>query len=161
LHGSAALSDLALACGIRAQIQVQAAVGVHDTIRMSVPSPSLTLGLTCAHSLIQGIVAHPGLVELVPGHMPSSPLATGAVRLGDTSAIDGSEGALSNPESHTFGLPVVGGPDRLLPRHAGVRVHTLEGDPGRLPVSVSSSSSAVAAAAVETVMSVRARRAGR
>jgi hypothetical protein len=31
------------------------------------------------------------------------------VRLGDTSDVDASEGALTNPKSHTFGLPVVGG----------------------------------------------------
>ena len=36
--------------------------------------------------------------------MPSSPPATSAVRLGDTSDVDGSD-ALCNPESHTFGLP--------------------------------------------------------
>jgi hypothetical protein len=56
--------------------------------------------------------------ELVLGHMPSSPPATGAVRLGDTSD-DGSEGALSNPEIHTFGLPVVAGAGSLLARRAG------------------------------------------
>jgi hypothetical protein len=89
---------------------------------------------------------------------PSSPPATGAVRLGDSSDVDGSEGALSNPESHTFGLPVVGGAGSLLPRRAGVRAHTLEGDPGRSSVSLSSSSStAVAAAAVAAAMSSRAR----
>lgn len=41
--------------------------------------------------------------------MSSSPPATGAVLLGDTSDVDGSDGALNNPESHTFGLPIVGG----------------------------------------------------
>jgi hypothetical protein len=60
----------------------------------------------------------------------SSPPATGAVRLDNTSDVDGSEGALSNPESHTFDFPVVGGAGSLLPRRAGVRAHTLEGDPG-------------------------------
>jgi hypothetical protein len=73
--------------------------------------------------------------------------ATGAVSLGDTSDVDRSEGAPSNPESHTFGLPVVGGAGSLLPRRAGVRAHTLEGDPRRSSVSVSSSSSAAAATA--------------
>jgi hypothetical protein len=76
------------------------------------------------------------------------PPATGAVRLGDTSDVDGGEGALSNPESHTLGLPVVGGAGSLLPRRAGVRAHTLEGDPGRSSVSVSSSSPAAVAAAM-------------
>jgi hypothetical protein len=94
-------------------------------------------------------------IELVLGHMPSSPPATGTVRLGDTSDLDGSEGALSNPESHTFGLPVVGGAGGLLSRRAGVRARTLENDPGRSSVSVSSSSSA--AAVVAAAMSARAR----
>jgi len=46
------------------------------------------------------------------------------VRLGDTSDVDGSEGALGNPESHTFSLPVVGGAGSVLPRQAGVYVRT-------------------------------------
>jgi hypothetical protein len=92
-------------------------------------------------------------IRLVLGHMPGSPPATGAVRLGDTSDVDGSEGALSNPESHTFGLPVVGGAGSLLPQRAGARARMLENDPGRLLVSTSSSSSAAAAAAI----SARAR----
>jgi hypothetical protein len=126
---------------------------------VSVSSASLAVGRARAHSLIQGIGgASRSSIELVLGHMPSSPPATGAVRLGDTSDVDGSEGALSNPESHTFGLPVVGGAGSLLPRRAGVRAHTLEGDPGRSSVSVSSSSSAAAAtAAVAAAMSARAR----
>ena len=112
---------------------------------VSVSSASLTLGRAHAHSLIQGIGgASRSSIELVLGHMPSSPPATGAVRLGDTSDVDGSEGALSNPESHTFGLPVVSGAGSLPPRHAGVRARTLESDPGRSLVSVSSSSSAAA-----------------
>jgi hypothetical protein len=124
-----------------------------------VSSASLALGRARAHSLIQGIGgASRSSIELVLGHMPGSPPATGAVRLGDTSDVDGSEGALSNPESHTFGLPVVGGAGSLLPRRAGVRAHTLEGDPGRSSVSVSSSSSAAAAtAAVAAAMTARAR----
>ena len=45
------------------------------------------------------------------------------VCLGDTSDMDGSEGALNNPERHTFDLPVVGRTGSLLPRRAGcVRV---------------------------------------
>jgi hypothetical protein len=82
-----------------------------------VSSASLALGRARAHSLIQGIGgASWSSIELVLGHMPGSPPATGAVRLGDTSDVDGSEGALSNPKSHTFGLPVVGGGGSLLPR---------------------------------------------
>jgi hypothetical protein len=90
--------------------------------------------------------------------MPGSPPATGAVHLGNTSDVNGSEGALSNPESHTFGLPVVGGAGSLLPRRAAVHAHTLEGDPGWSSVSVSSSSSAAAAtAAVAAAMTAHAR----
>jgi hypothetical protein len=82
-----------------------------------VSSTSLPLGRARAHSLIQGIdSASRSSIELVLGHMPGSPPATGAVRLGDTSDVDGSEGALSNPKSHTFGLPVVGGGGSLVPR---------------------------------------------
>jgi hypothetical protein len=47
--------------------------------------------------------------------------------LGDTSDVDGSEEVLSNPESHTFGLPVLGGAGSLLPRRAGMHALTLEG----------------------------------
>jgi hypothetical protein len=88
--------------------------------------------------------------------MPSSPPTTGAVRLGDTSDVDGSEGALSNPESHTFGLPVVGGADSLLPGCVHVR---FESDPGRSSVSVSllSFAAAVVVAAAMSAMSARAR----
>ncbi|KAF8497814.1 hypothetical protein F5888DRAFT_1906591 [Russula emetica] len=124
-------------------------------------SALLALGCARAHSLIQNIGgASQSSIELVLGRMPqlNSPPVTGAVRLGDTSDIDGSEGALSNPESHLFGLPVVGGAGSLLQRRAGVRAHTLEGDPGRSSVSVSSSSSAAAATAVvAAAMSARAR----
>ena len=52
-------------------------------------------------------------------------------------------GALGNPESHTFGLPIVGGPGSLLPQCTGVRACMLESDPGWSSVSVSSSSAAV------------------
>jgi hypothetical protein len=102
-----------------------------------------------AHNFSQIIDLSLGFsIELVLGRIPqpNSPPATGAVHLGDTSDVDGSEGALSNPESHTFGLPVLGGAGSLLPRRAGMHAHTLEGDPGRSSVSVSSSSSAAAAA---------------
>jgi hypothetical protein len=76
--------------------------------RWELSGASLALGRARAHSLIQGIVgAFRSSIELVLGYMPRFPPATGAVCLGDTSDIDGSEGALNNPESHTFGLPVV------------------------------------------------------
>jgi hypothetical protein len=84
---------------------------------------------------------------------PSSPPATGAVRLSNTSGVDGSEGALSNPESHTISLPVVGCAGSLLPRHAGVRARMFENDLGWSSISVSPSSSA----AVVAAMSARAR----
>ena len=125
---------------------------------VSVSSASLALRCAHIHSLIQCIGrASQSSIELVLGHMPSSPPATGAVLLGDTSDMDGSGGALSNPEGHTFGSPVVGGAGSLLPRRAGVRARTLESDPGRSSVSVSSSSSAVATVADAAAMFVRAR----
>ncbi|KAF8492425.1 hypothetical protein F5888DRAFT_1806853 [Russula emetica] len=71
----------------------------------SLSSASLALGRAHAHSLIQGIGgALRSSIELVLGRMsqPSSPPATGTVRLGDASDVNGSVGALSNPESHTF-----------------------------------------------------------
>ncbi|KAF8465157.1 hypothetical protein DFH94DRAFT_360910 [Russula ochroleuca] len=130
---------------------------------VSVSSASLALGRARTHSFIQGIgSASRSSIDLVLGRVtaaqqPGSPLAAGAVRLSDTSDVDGSEGALSNPESHTFGLPVVGGAGSLLPRRAGARARTLESD-ARRSVSVSSSSSAAAAAAaVAAAISARAR----
>jgi hypothetical protein len=116
---------------------------------VSVSCASLALGRARAHSLIQGIGgASRFSIEPVLGRIPqpNSPPATGAVHLSDTSDVDGSEGALSNPENHTFGLPVLGGGGSLLPRRAGMHAHTLEGDPGRSSVSLSSSPSAAAAA---------------
>jgi hypothetical protein len=128
-HESVVLSAPALVRGVPALVQVQAAVGVHDTIRMS---PRLArhwrLDVARAHSLIH----HSGhlisgasrsSIELVLEHVPSSPPATSAMHLGDTSGVDGSEGTLSNPESHTFGLPVAGGAGSLLPR---ICVHTID-----------------------------------
>jgi hypothetical protein len=130
---------------------------------VSVSSASLALGRARTHSFIQGIgSASRSSIDLVLGRVtaaqqPGSPLAAGAVRLSDTSDVDGSEGALSNPESHTIGLPVVGGAGSLLPRRAGARARTLESD-ARRSVSVSSSSSAAAAAAaVAAAISARAR----
>lgn len=57
------------------------------------------------------------------------------------SNVDGNEGMLtrSNPESPTFGLPVIGDIGSLLPRHAGVRARTLERDAGRSSVLLSPS----------------------
>ena len=132
---------------------------------VSVSSASLALGRARTHSFIQGIGnASRSSIELVLGRVnaaqqPGSPLAAGAVRLSDTSDVEGSEGALSNPESHTFGLPVVGGAGSLLPRRTGARARTLESD-GRRSVSVSSSSSsavAAAAAVAAAISSARAR----
>jgi len=40
---------------------------------------------------------------------------------GDTSDVNGSEGALSELESHMFGFPIGGGAPSLLPRRPGVR----------------------------------------
>jgi hypothetical protein len=82
-----------------------------------------------AHTLIQGIGgANRSSIGLVLGRIPqpSFPHATGAVHLGDTSNVDGSEGALRNPENHTFGLPIIGCASSLLPRRVGVRAHMLE-----------------------------------
>jgi hypothetical protein len=88
---------------------------------VSVSSASLALGRARAHGLGIGGALR-STIELVLGRMPqaSSPPATGAVRLGDMSDANGSEGALSNRESHTFGLPVLGGAGSLLLRRAGV-----------------------------------------
>jgi len=120
----------------------------HDS-RVSVSSASLALGRARAQSLIHSIGdASRSSIELVLGRVGQPGPASGAVRLGDSSDADGSEGALSNPESHTFGLPpLVGGPGSMLPRRTGARARTLDSDGGR-----SSVSSAAAA-----VMSARAR----
>jgi hypothetical protein len=129
---------------------------------VSVSSASLALGRARTHSFIQGIGnASRSSIDLVLGRVnaaqqPGSPLAAGAVRLSDTSDVDGSEGALSNPESHTFGLPVVGGAGSLLPRRAGVRARTLESD-GRRSVSSSSSAAAATAAVAAAISSARVR----
>ncbi|KAH9172425.1 hypothetical protein EDB89DRAFT_2242881 [Lactarius sanguifluus] len=118
---------------------------------VSLSSVSLALGghRARAHSLIQSIAgASHSSVELVLGRTPSS--QPGAVRLGDISDADASAsdgGALSNPENHTFGMPVVGGAGTALPRRAGMRARTLETTTAHSPpvspvssVSVSSSS---------------------
>jgi hypothetical protein len=55
------------------------------------------------------------------------------MRIGDDSVSDG--GALSNPENHTFGMPVVGGAGSSLPRRAGVRARTLETSTRHSPVT--------------------------
>ena len=112
-----------------------------------------------AYNLIQGIgSASRSSIELFLGRIPQpgSPLTIGAMRLGDTSDV-------GNPESHTFGLSVVGDAGSLLPRRAGVRTRTLEGDLGRSSASVSSLSSVVAAAtvALATVTCVRGQLEGR
>ena len=117
---------------------------------VSVSSASLALGPTGPHSLIQALAALRDLTS-------SSPPATGAVLPDDASDADGSEGALRDSESHTFGLPVVGGAASLLPRGTGVRGRTHENDPGRSSVSVSSSSSPAAAASAAFVAAMSAR----
>ncbi|KAI9439198.1 hypothetical protein H4582DRAFT_2119755 [Lactarius indigo] len=120
---------------------------------VSLSSVSLALGghRARAHSLIQSIAgASRSSVELVLGRTPSSQPGFGAMRLGDVSDADASAsdgGALSNPENHTFGMPVVGGAGTALPRRAGMRARTLETTTAPSPpvspvssVSVSSSS---------------------
>jgi hypothetical protein len=120
---------------------------------VSVSSASLALGRARAHSLIHSIGgASRSSIELVLGRVgqPGSP-ATRAMRLGDSSDADGSEGALTNPESHTFGLPpIVGGPS-MLPRRAGARARTLDSDASRSSVS-SSSAAAVTSARARAAM---------
>ena len=132
---------------------------VQDTIHsiFSVSGASLlALGRARAHSLIQGNGgAFRSSNEPVPGPMPSPPPATGPVRLGNTPDVDESEGALSNPESHTFGLPVVGGARSLLPR-CGACTYAWERS-GIVVGSLSSSSEAVATATFAAAMFAHAR----
>ncbi len=131
-HESGALSPRALVRGIPARAQVRAAVTAHGTTPMS---RYQCVACTWTWARTRPYPGHWGAlqsgIELVLGHVsqPGSPPATGAVRLGNASDVDGSEGALSNPENHTFGLPVVGGAGSLLPRRAGVRALALECDP--------------------------------
>ena len=119
----------------------------HDS-RVSVSSASLALGRARAQSLIHGIGnASRSSIDLVLGRVGQPGPTSGAVRLGDSSDADGSEDALSNPESHTFGLPpLVGGPgpSSMLPRRTGARARTLDSDGGRS--SVSSDAAAVTSA---------------
>ncbi|KAF8261984.1 hypothetical protein EI94DRAFT_1809524 [Lactarius quietus] len=135
---------------------------------VSLSSVSLALGghRARAHSLIQSIAgASRSSVELVLGRTPSS---AGAVRIGeadDASASDG--GALSNPENHTFGMPVVGGAGSALPRRAGMRARTLESTTRRSPpISPSrpspaaTSSSASSSAASQRALALARARAG-
>jgi hypothetical protein len=85
---------------------------------------SLALGRVRAHNLIQGIGgASRSSIELVLGHMPSSPSATGTVRLGDMSDVDGSKGALSKPESIRLACPSFAAP-----------VACCNGAPGCVPI---------------------------
>jgi hypothetical protein len=66
---------------------------LHDS-HVTVSSASLALERAHNHSLIQGIGgASRSSIELVLGQMPTSPPPTGAVCLGDTSDVSGSEGA--------------------------------------------------------------------
>ncbi|KAH9953468.1 hypothetical protein BC827DRAFT_134941 [Russula dissimulans] len=112
---------------------------------VSLSNVSLAQSRARAHSLIHNIGgASRSSIELVFGRVGQQQqqqpsvlaAAAGAVRLGDSSDADGSEGALSNPESHTFGLPVVGGAgSMLLPRRAGARARTLDSDARRSSMS--------------------------
>jgi hypothetical protein len=97
-----------------APAQVQEAAGGHN-LHVTVSNASLLLGRARARSVIWGIGG-----ELILGRIsqPGSLPATDAVCPGDTSDVNESEGALSNPESHTFGLPIVGVAGSLLPRCA-------------------------------------------
>jgi hypothetical protein len=72
------------------------------------------------------------------------------------SDVNGSEGALSNPEGIRSACPSLVVAGSLLPRRAGVC--TLESDPGWSSVSMLSLSSVAAvAASVAAAMSVRTR----
>jgi hypothetical protein len=87
---------------------------------VSLSNVSLALGRARAQSLIHGIgSASRSSLELVLGRTSGGP-GPGAVRLSGGESSDASEGALSNPESHTFGVPVVGGAGiSALPRRVG------------------------------------------
>ena len=113
-------------------------------LRAAVSSAVLAFGRVRAHSAIQGIGKTCSSIELVLGRIlqPSSSPTTDPVCLDDTSDVNGNEGALSNPESHTFCFPVVGVAGSLLQLRAGVCARMVEGYPGRSSVSASSSSSA-------------------
>jgi hypothetical protein len=128
-----------------------------DSLRLMAHSrrANAKIPLVCfPHHLLSRVLGRPYLAHATVAQLPSresAALSTPALVPGMKAQVNGSEGALSNPESHTFGLPVVGGAGSLLPRRAGVRAHTLESDPGWSSISVSLSSSAAAA------MSARAR----
>ena len=140
---------------------------------VSLSSVSIALGghRARAHSLIQSIAgASRSSVELVLGRTPSSSQQhqqQQSMRLddadidADASASDG--GALSNPENHTFGMPVVGGAGSALPRRAGMRARTLESTTRRSPVSFvtnangSSSNGAASAASAAAAAAAAAR----
>jgi hypothetical protein len=135
----------------------------HDS-HVSLSSVSIALGghRARAHSLIQSIAgASRSSVELVLGRTPSTSQQHQPMRIGggDDSASDG--GALSNPENHTFGMPVVGGAGSSLPRRAGVRARTLETSTRRSPVSFVSGSNGVTAAAALLLLLRHARAARR
>jgi hypothetical protein len=122
---------------------------------VSAASVSLAPRRTRAQSLIHSISgASRSSIELVLGRTPGSP---GAVRLsGGESSASASDGALSNPENHTFGVPGVGTGDGSLRRAGGARARTLESDAGRSSVSSSSAAAAAVAAAVSARVTARA-----
>ena len=116
-NGSCVITFCLLVHGIPAR--PRAAAGVCDNSHVSVSSASLVVGRARAHNLIRGIGGTSrSSIELILGHIlqPSSPPATGAVCLDNTSDVNRSQGVLSNLESHSFGLPIIGGAGSLLLR---------------------------------------------
>jgi hypothetical protein len=108
-------------------------------LHVLISSALLALVRARTHCLIQNIGgALRSGIELILGRVPQlgSPLATGVVPLDDASDVDGSEGALCNPEIHMFSSPVAGGASTMLLRRAGVRARTFESDVGWSLVSV-------------------------
>ena len=122
---------------------------------ISLSSILLVFGCACVHSLIHGIgSALWSSIELILGYVLQlgSPLATGTMCLGNMSNVNGSKGALSNPESHMFGLPIVGNAGSLLPQYTRVHAHMLESNLGQSSASVLLLSSMVLATAAAVVI---------
>ncbi|KAI0299996.1 hypothetical protein B0F90DRAFT_1926006 [Multifurca ochricompacta] len=124
---------------------------------VSVSSVSIALGRARAHSLIQSIAgASRSSIELVLGRVPPS-AGAGAMRLEDSLSDATSDGgASSNPENHTFGMPVVGGAGSvLLPRRAGIRARTLESETRRSPSVLSSTSTSTSSSGASAAQRAR------
>jgi hypothetical protein len=117
---------------------------------VSLSNVLLALGCACAESLIHSIGSTSwSSIELVLGRTSGS--GPGAIWLsGGGESSDASEGSStpsSNPESHTFGVPIIGGAGTTaLPRHGGgARAPTLVSDPGwSSTLSVSAGAVAIA-----------------